>query len=127
MMQEDTGQQNSVDVIAAAMLYALDHHIDRLADDHARARRLAEGLAAAGMPIDVDAVETNFISIPLGPLGLDEPEAEERLKAHGVLLGHMRPGILRAATHLDISDDDIDRAIEAIPAALTRTAVLQER
>ncbi|HET8894923.1 MAG TPA: GntG family PLP-dependent aldolase [Gaiellaceae bacterium] len=105
-------------VIAAAMLYALDTHVDRLADDHARARRLAEGLAAAGMEIDVDAVETNFISIDLAPIGLGEPEAEKRLAAHGVLLGHMRPGILRAATHLDISDDDIDRAIDAIPAAL---------
>ena len=105
-------------VISAAMLYALDNHVDRLAEDHARARRLAEGLAAAGLEIDVDAVETNFISIPLGPLGLAEPDAEERLAAHGVLVGHMRPGILRAATHLDISDDDIDRAIELIPAAL---------
>jgi len=105
-------------VIAAAMLYALDHHIERLAEDHARARRLAEGLAAAGMDIDVDAVETNFISIPFAPLGLDEPEAEQRLLAHGVLLGHMRPGILRAATHLDVSDEDIDQAIESIPAAL---------
>src|SRR5712691_12923184 len=99
-------------IVAAAGLYALDHHIERLADDHARARRLAEGLAAAGMEIDVDAVETNFISIPLAPIGIAEPDAEERLAAHGVLLGHMRPGMLRAATHLDISDDDIDRAIE---------------
>ena len=110
-------------VIAAAMLYALDHHVERLAEDHARAKRLAEGLAAAGMEIDVDAVETNFISIDLAPIGIAEPEAEERLVAHGVLLGHMRPGILRAATHLDISDDDIDRAIDAIPSALgVRTA-----
>jgi len=106
-------------VIAAAMLYALDHHVERLADDHARARRLAEGLAAAGMDIDVDAVETNFISIDLAPLGLTEPEAEERLQANGVLLGHMRPGILRAATHLDIDDDDIERAIERVPDALS--------
>ncbi len=105
-------------IIAAAMLYALDHHVERLSEDHARARRLAEGLAAAGMEIDIDAVETNFISIPLAPIGIAEPEAEEQLAAHGVLLGHMRPGILRAATHLDISDDDIDRAIELIPAAL---------
>ena len=111
-------------IIAAAMLYALDHHVERLAEDHARARRLAEGLAAAGMDIDVDAVETNFISIPLAPLGLEEPDAETSLEAHGVLLGHMRPGILRAATHLDITDDDIDRAIELIPAALgVRAAV----
>lgn len=105
-------------VIAAAMLYALDHHVERLAEDHARARRLAEGLAAAGLEIDVDAVETNFVGIDLAPLGLAEPDAEERLRSCGVLLGHLRPGILRAATHLDVSDDDVERAIELIPEAL---------
>ncbi|HZC31562.1 MAG TPA: GntG family PLP-dependent aldolase [Gaiellaceae bacterium] len=112
------GALRQAGVIAAAMLYALDNHVDRLAEDHARAKRLAEGLAAAGMEIDVDAVETNFINVPLAPLGLSEPEAEARLEEHGVLLGHMRPGIMRAATHLDISDEDVERAIELIPAAL---------
>jgi threonine aldolase len=105
-------------VVAATMLYALDYHVERLADDHARARRLAEGLAAAGIAIDVDAVETNFLGIELAPLGLTELEAEERLASRGVLVGHLRPGVLRAATHMDVSDEDIERALEVVPEAL---------
>jgi threonine aldolase len=105
-------------VAAAAMLYALDHNVERLADDHARARRLAEGLHEAGVPVDLDAVETNFVGIEHEPLGLTEPDALERLRGRGVLLGHLRPGILRAATHLDVSDEDVEHAIELIPQAL---------
>jgi threonine aldolase len=118
------GALRQAGVLAAAMLYALDHHVDRLAEDHARARRLADGLAAGGMDIDVDAVETNFVALDLAPLGVTEAEAEERLAARGVLLGHLRPGILRAVTHLDVTDEDIEGAIELIPAALgTRARV----
>src|SRR6266566_1573204 len=58
------GAMRQSGVLAAAALYALDHHVDRLAEDHARARRLAEGLADAGVPIDVSEVETNFVPIP---------------------------------------------------------------
>jgi threonine aldolase len=105
-------------VIAAAMLYALEHHVDRLADDHARARRLAEGLHTAGVPVDLEAVETNFVGIEHGTLGLGEEEAVGRLEARGVRVGHLRPGYLRAATHLDVSDDDVGRALELIPEAL---------
>jgi threonine aldolase len=104
-------------VVAAAMLYALDHNVERLAEDHQRARRLAEGLDEAGVPVDRDAVETNFVGIEHGPLGLTETEAIERARRHGVLLGDLRPGYLRAATHLDVSDEDVERAIEAIPQA----------
>jgi threonine aldolase len=76
------------------------------------------------MDIDVDAVETNFVALDLAPLGVTEAEAEERLAARGVLLGHLRPGILRAVTHLDVTDEDIEGAIELIPAALgTRARV----
>jgi threonine aldolase len=100
------------------MLYALDRNVARLADDHARARRLAEGLQAAGVPVDLDAVETNFVGIEHGELGLGEEEARERLRAHGVLADHLRPGFLRLATHLDVSDEDVERALELIPEAL---------
>jgi threonine aldolase len=112
-------------VVAAAMLYALDHNVERLADDHMRALRLAEGLHDAGVPVDVEAVETNFVGIEHGPLGLTEEEAVDRAREAGVLLGHLRPGILRAATHMDVSDDDIERAVDVLPDALgvtTRTA-----
>jgi threonine aldolase len=91
-------------VIAAAALYALDNHVERLADDHARARRIAEALDAE--------CETNFVAIP------DASGALERLRERGVLLDGLRPGFLRAVTHLNITDDDVDEAIEVIPVAL---------
>jgi threonine aldolase len=112
------GAMRQAGVVAAAALYALDHHVERLADDHARARRLAEGLADAGIPVELAALETNFVAIPLDPLGLEEETALERLREHGVLLGDLRPGVLRAALHLDVGDDDVDRAAELIPQAL---------
>jgi threonine aldolase len=110
-------------IVAAAALYALDHHVDRIAEDHARARRLAEGLAEAGVSVDLDQVETNFVQIDIGR---DRGGAIERMKERGVLVSTtVHPTVVRAVTHLDISDNDIDAAIEAIPAALgaTRTEV----
>jgi threonine aldolase len=113
------GAMRQAGVIAAAALYALDHNVERLAEDHERARRLAAGIGA-----DVSVVETNFVAI-------DDPEGdgEARLAAHGVLVSDLRPGVLRAMTHLDVTDDDMDQAIELIPAALgaTRTAAPRAR
>jgi threonine aldolase len=93
-------------VIAAAMLYALDHNVEPLADDHARARRLAEAIGA-------EPPETNFVSIP------DDSGLEDRLREHGVRVGNLRPGWLRAVTHLGIGDDDIDVAIGALQEVLS--------
>jgi threonine aldolase len=83
------------------MLYALDHHVERLAEDHARARRLAKGIG-----IDPVTVETNFVPIP------DEPGLTRRLRERGVAVSDLRPGWLRAVTHLDIGDAEIEEAIE---------------
>jgi threonine aldolase len=106
-------------VVAAAGLYALDHNVELLADDHARARRLAEGWSDAGVPLDLDAVQTNFVQVDVGALGLAPKEAITRLAAAGVgLSGTKKPGVLRAVTHLDISDEDVDRALELVPQAL---------
>ncbi|MDQ3992503.1 MAG: aminotransferase class I/II-fold pyridoxal phosphate-dependent enzyme [Actinomycetota bacterium] len=113
------GAMRQAGIIAAAGLHAFDHHVDRLADDHARARRLAEGLAAAGLPVDLEQVETNFVQLDVGRLGLTTADALARMRAEGVALSiTVRPKVLRAVTHLDISDDDIERAVEAIPRAL---------
>ena len=68
--------------------------------------------------IRADAVETNFVAIDLAPLGLGYDDAEARAKREGVQLDFLRPGVMRAVTHLDVSDEDIDRAIERIPVAL---------
>jgi threonine aldolase len=79
-------------VLAAAALYALDHQVERLADDHARAQRL-----------DPEA-ETNFATIE------NRPGLKEQLRERGVLVGDLRPGWLRAVTYLDITDADADEA-----------------
>src|SRR5256885_1774775 len=103
-------------IVAAAALYALDHHVDRIADDHARARRLGEGLAAAGVHVDLEQVETNFVQIDVGP---DRAGAIDRMKDRGVLVSTtVHATVVRAVTHLDITDENIDEAIDAIPTAL---------
>jgi threonine aldolase len=112
------GALRQAGVVAAAMLYALDNNVERLAEDHLRAKRLAKGLAAAGLPVDVDAVETNFVGVDVGSVGLDIAEAKTRIEPHGVRVGVLRPGVLRVATHLDVTDEDVERAIELIPQAL---------
>jgi threonine aldolase len=112
------GALRQAGVVAAAMLYALDHNIERLAEDHARAKRLAEALAAAGLPVDVEAVETNFIVIDVASIGVDPKEARARIAEHGIQVGVLRPGVLRVAIHLGVTDEDVERASELIPKAL---------
>jgi threonine aldolase len=113
------GAMRQAGIVAAAGVYALEHNVERLADDHARARRLAEGLRAAGVPVDLQQVETNFVQVELAPLELSPQEALRRLAEHGVGLSMTpHPTRLRAVTHLDVDDDDIERAVELIPRAL---------
>jgi threonine aldolase len=113
------GAMRQAGIVAAAGVHALDHHVDRLADDHARARRLGEALAAAGLPVDLEQVETNFVQVDVGRLGLTSAEAIARLRAEGVGMSiTIHPNVLRAVTHLDITDEDIDHGIDVIPRAL---------
>jgi threonine aldolase len=112
------GALRQAGIVAAAALYALDHHVERLAEDHERARRLARALADAGLPVDLEQVETNFIALETAPLGLSVDQARARIAAQGVLVGVLRPGVLRIATYLGVTDEDVDRAAEAIPRAL---------
>jgi threonine aldolase len=116
------GALRQAGVVAAAMLYALDHHVDRLAEDHARAKRLAQGLADDVRPGDPEEVETNFVGIDVAPFGLTSAEARARIADEGVLVGALRPGVVRVATYLGVTDDDVERAIEAISRALPRAA-----
>jgi threonine aldolase len=112
------GAMRQAGIVAAAGIYALDHNVERLADDHARARRLAEGWAEAGLPVDVGLVETNFVQLDVAALGLGEQEALGRLREEGVLLSQTKPGVLRAVTSLEIDDEDVEHALAAVPRAL---------
>ena len=111
------GAMRQAGIVAAAGVYALDHHVDRLADDHGRAKRLAVGLAEVGLAVDPDRTETNFVQLDVAPLSKEEAMA--LLAEQGVgLSATIHPTVLRAVTHLDITDDEIERALEAIPRAL---------
>jgi threonine aldolase len=105
-------------IVAAAGVYALDHNVDRLADDHARARRLGEGWADAGLSVDLELLQTNFVQIDVASIGLTEEEALARIREHGVLLSQTRPGVLRAVTSLEVDDDAVEHAVAAVPRAL---------
>jgi threonine aldolase len=111
------GAMRQAGIVAAAGVYALDHNVERLAEDHARACTLAEAWANAGLPVDLELVQSNFVQVDVAALGLGEEEALEKIRERGVLLSQTKPGILRAVTHLDLTDDDIERALEAVPQA----------
>jgi threonine aldolase len=113
------GAMRQAGIVAAACVYALDHHVDRLAEDHARARRLAEALHEAGVAVHLERVETNFVQLDVVSMGITPADATERMLAAGVRVsGTMHPGVLRAVTHLGIGDEDIEQAAAAIPRAL---------
>ncbi|HET7127634.1 MAG TPA: GntG family PLP-dependent aldolase [Gaiellaceae bacterium] len=117
------GAMRQAGIVAAAGLYALDHHVDRLADDHTRARRLGEAWAEAGLPVDLELVQSNFVQLDIASLGLTEEEALARIREQGVLLSRTRPGVLRAVTSLEIDDDAIEHALTAVPRALETVRV----
>ena len=102
-------------IVAAAGLYALEHHVERLAEDHANAQRLAEGLAAVpGVGIDPATVDTNIVIFEVAdPDGLCEA-----LHAWGVDMTPAGPRSVRAVTHLDVDRAGIDRALAAVAAVL---------
>lgn len=103
------GGMRQAGVLAAAANYALDHHIDRMADDHIHARRLAElATAIQGISLGQDSVETNLIFLKLDEkLGTAE-ELQHRLQAHGVLALPTARHTLRMVTHLDVSREQIE-------------------
>jgi threonine aldolase len=111
------GGMRQVGILAAAGLYALDHHVARLADDHARARRLAETIAdgAPGV-VDPATVETNIVVLVVP----DAPAIVARCREQDVLIGALDPTHLRVLTHLDVDDEQVDAA-----AAVIRNALLK--
>jgi threonine aldolase len=106
-------------IIAAAGLYALDHNIERLAEDHTNAKILARGLAEIrGIGIEVEHVETNIVFCDVAGLGITAQEAAARLLARGIRMGATGRTRIRAVTHLDVSQQDVERAVEVAQEVL---------
>ncbi|HKE52481.1 MAG TPA: GntG family PLP-dependent aldolase, partial [Actinomycetes bacterium] len=115
------GAWRQAGILAAAGLYALRYHIDRLAEDHARARRLATALAEAAPGVcDPADVETNMVLLDLAPAGISAAELEEKARAEGVLVSGMGGEVIRLVTHLDIDDAGCARAMDVLTAALVK-------
>jgi threonine aldolase len=114
--QQMGGAMRQAGIIAAGGVFALRHHVERLAEDHANARRLAEGLAGLpGLKLDPASIETNLVFFDLTG-SLDASTAVERLLIHGIRMGALGPRTIRAVTHLDVSAAGIERALTAARA-----------
>jgi threonine aldolase len=111
------GGMRQAGILAAAGLYALDHHVARLAQDHARAKRLADALRAAGLAESILPVETNIVVFNVA--GGSENGLLAKLKTEGVLAVRFGPGMVRMVTHLDVDDAAIDHVVDVLQRIAT--------
>ena len=109
------GAMRQSGILAAAALYALDHHVDRLALDHKNAQLLAERLATIGA-VEVETLppSSNMVFFRWRSSAMSDKDFLNRTVEHGVRFSHVGPNRIRAVTHLDISRDDIERAAEIV-------------
>jgi threonine aldolase len=117
--QQIGGAMRQAGIIAAACLYALDHHVERLAEDHANASFLAEGLAEIpGIELDPTTVETNIVWFDVrGAMSAGDLSAS--LKEQGVLIGGYGQSRMRAVTHLDVNRAGIETALGTVHRVLS--------
>jgi threonine aldolase len=109
------GALRQAGILAAGCLYALDHNVERLAEDHAHAQVLAAALAELpNASLDPAAVETNIVVFETS----DAAFVVRELEKHGVLVGALSPHVVRAVTHLDVDRAGIDRAVAAFRQVL---------
>jgi threonine aldolase len=106
------GGMRQVGIIAAAGIYALDHHIDRLKEDHQNAKRLALGLQKLkGISVDPEHVETNIVIFDVAHTGMTAPQVAEAMKKEKILIHTLGTTQIRLVTHLDVSSEDIEIAL----------------
>jgi threonine aldolase len=112
------GGMRQAGVLAAAGAYALENHIGRLADDHAKAARLAEALAPFG--VVAGAVRTNLVPLDLRKSPIDAHALAAAARERGVLVSVLGPRVARLVTHMDVDDAAIDRAVSVLPEIFRR-------
>ena len=109
------GGMRQAGIIAAAGIIALEEMVDRLAEDHLRARKLAEGLAAIpGIAIDPDRVRTNIVYFDVSKPGLSAAELLRRLEREGIRMLATGARTIRAVTHYEVTAADIDQALSML-------------
>jgi threonine aldolase len=117
------GGMRQAGVLAAAALYAMDHHMERLTDDHANARRLADAIRSVpGLTLQPDEIDTNIVIFEVDPALGSAADFCARLKQDGLLMLAISPTQVRAVTHLDVSAPDVGRAGEILRAAAEATS-----
>jgi threonine aldolase len=113
------GAMRQAGVLAAAGRYALTHNLDRLADDHRRAQRLAVACAEADPEVvDPATVQTNIVPLDLSRKAVDAATLAAHCRAEGVLVSTVAPRRVRLVTHLDVDDAGVERAVSALSRAL---------
>ena len=117
------GAMRQAGIIAAGAIYALEHHIERLAEDHANAQTLAQSLAAIE-GISVEPVDTNMVFFDVSGLGLRADHFAELLTQRGVRMSTMGATRMRAVTHLDASASQIEEALDAVKMVVAQAGVL---
>jgi threonine aldolase len=116
------GAMRQAGVLASACIYAMDHHIERLADDHRNAQVIAEAIAdVPGLKLVPPDIHTNLVWFEIDPDLGSAKDVFNGLKERGVLVGNGGEQVLRACTHLDISAADAERAADIIRKTLRRT------
>lgn len=109
------GALRQVGIIAGGAIYALENHVERLAEDHANARSFAEGIAKIdGISVDLSGVESNLVFFDVDPEIGDASQLSAALRERGVRIGAMGPQTLRACTHLDVDAAGVVRAVAAV-------------
>jgi threonine aldolase len=113
------GGMRQAGILASAGLYAIDHHFDRLKEDHEHAKRLASGLKEIrGISIVPEHVETNIIIFDVSATGKTAVQLKDAMKKKGILIHAMSPTQVRLLTHLDVTREDIDTALRAFKKVL---------
>jgi len=109
------GGMRQAGIIAAGALYALEHNVDRLAEDHANAQRLAAAIRQVDqLQLQPEVVDTNLVFFRVDPAWGPAGEFSAQLRERGLLINATGPAMLRAVTHLNVTEDDVDRAVEVL-------------
>ncbi len=115
--QQLGGAMRQAGIIAAAGVHALEHHVERLAEDHANARRLARRIRdIEGLALVYDEIETNMVYFDVAGLNLTAAQTRDRLREHGVHIGATGRTVMRAVTHIDVDAAGIETAGDALAA-----------